>query len=409
VQPDHERRAKAVLARLALFLAVGALYFAVGMAFLETRVFLDGSDLFDADIRRVVHDIARRNGVHYRTKVHPLFVLFFNPIGVFLKTWMVRPRPVAILLNAAAAALGVVLFRELLARLGVERRRGDLWTAVFALSTSQVFFGVFPETFAFSAASLLLVFVVFAGEPPARLRAFLSSLVAFGVTTVNLAACLFLSLLRQPAGTPPRKAVSRTTAFAVAVVATAVALSLVQKAYAPSTEVFFLPSSFAEETSYTFRPQSVGAVVARAGDLVRSVLFTSLAAPALAVQRPADLPPLTRFGGWNAVSAIHALVWLGLLVACAAAWRRLEWRRRPLVRALALWVAFNLALYSFYGTTFFLYSSQWTFAVLALTASALEALPDRQRRATAIALAALVSLQAWANGALLLELHRLYR
>jgi hypothetical protein len=410
VEPDHGRRAKAILARVALFVAVAAVYFGIGMAFIETQVFSNDADLFDADMRRVVHDIARRDGVHYRTKVHPLFVLFFNPIGVFLKTWMVRPRAVAVLLNAAAAALGVVLFRELLIRLGMKPGRAGLWTAVFALSASQVFFGVFPETFAFSAAGLLLLFVTFSAKTPSRLGVFLSSLVAFGITTVNLVASLLLSILRQPPGTPPRRAVGRAITLGAAVVAAAVALSLVQKAYAPSTEVFFLPSSLAEEATYTSRPQSVGAAAVRAGDLVRSALFTSLAASALAIRRPADLPPVTRFGGWSVASAIHALVWLALLLGGARAWRLRQWRGQPLVRALVLWVAFNLALYSFYGTTFFLYSGQWTFAVLALAASALEdGLSDRHRRASAIALLALVSLQLWTNGALLLELHRLYR
>jgi hypothetical protein len=292
----------------------------------------------------------------------------------------------------------------------VERWRAGLWTAVFALSASQVFFGVFPETFAFSAAGLLLVFIAFSAKTPSRLSVFLSSLVAFGVTTVNLVASLLLALLRQPSGTHPRKAVARAVTLGAAVVAAAVALSLVQKAYSPGTEVFFLPSSLAEETTYTFRPQSLEAAAVRAGDLARSVLFTSLAAPALAVQRRADLAPLTRFGGRSAASAIHALVWLALLAGGARAWRLREWRSLPLVRALALWVAFNLALYSFYGTTFFLYSSQWTFAVLALAASALEdGLSDRRRRVSAIALLALVSLQLWANGSLLLELHRAYR
>ena len=395
---------------LALFLGMATLYFAIGTTFLETDVFKDDADLFDADIRRVVHDLARRDGWHYRTKVHPLFVLFFNPLGVFLKTWMVRPRPVALLLNSAAAALGVVLFRELLARLGVERKRGALWTAVFALSASQLFFGVFPETFAFSGASLLLVFVVFAAERPSRLGTFLAALVAFGITTVNLVAALLLALLRQPAGTPPRKAVGRTAAFGAVVVATAVALSLVQKGYSRNAEVFFLPSSIAEEASYTFQPQSAGAAAARGGELVRSVLFTSLEAPSLAVHRPDGVPPVARFSGWTLTSVLHAFVWMSLLLAGATAWRRPEWRSRPLVRALALWLVFNLALYSFYGTTFFLYSTQWTFAVLALAASALEAGPsDRHPRASSVGLVALASLQVWANAAFLLELHRVYR
>jgi hypothetical protein len=403
-----------VLARLALFLGVGASYLAIGMAFLDTDVFLDATDLFDVDIRRVVHDIARRDAFHYRTKVHPLFVLLFNPLGLALKAWLVRPRLVAILLTASAGALGVVLFRELVSRLGVARGRAALWTAVFALSASQVFFGVFPETFAFSAASLLLVFVVFAGERPGRAATFLASLVSFGVTTVNLGAAFLLALFRKPLHTPPRRAFSRAVAFTLAVLAAAVALSLAQKAYSPMTEVFFLPSSFAEEASYTFRPRDAGSALARAADLGRSVLFTSLAAPPLAVQRPSGVPPVVRFDGWDARAVAHGVVWTGLLLAGAAAWRRREWRSRPLVGALALWLALNVALYSFYGQTFFLYSSQWTFAVLALAASALEeALEERpQSRWHSLASGALLvtgALQLWASTAMLLEIHRLYR
>jgi hypothetical protein len=410
VGTDRDRRLRRVLARLALFLAVGASYFAIGVAFLDTDVFLDATDLFDVDIRRVVHDIARRDAFHYRTKVHPLFVLLFNPLGLALKHWLVRPRLAATLLTASAGALSVVLFLELVTRLGVARGRAALWTAVFALSASQVFFGVFPETFAFSAASLLLVFVVFAGERPSRAATFLASLVSFGVTTVNLGAAFFLALFRQPPHTAPRKALGRATGFALAVLAAAVALSLAQKAYSSMTEVFFLPSSFAEETSYTFLPRDVGSALARAGDLGRSVLFTSLAAPCLAVQRPSGAPPVVRFDGWDLRSVAHGIVWTGLLLAGAGAWQRREWRRRPLIRALALWLACNVVLYSFYGQTFFLYSSQWTFAVLALAASALEdVLVDRWRSLASLALLATASLQLWADGRLLLEIHRLYR
>ena len=398
------------LTQLILFVCVGALYFGIGWSFLETDVFLDDADLFDADIRRVVHDLARRDGWHYRTKVHPLFVLFFNPLGLALKTWIVRPRPVALLLNAAAGALGVVLFRELVARLGVERLRGALWTAAFAVSASQVFFGVFPETFAFSGASLLLLFVVFAMSRASRARELWAALVAFGITSTNLVAVLLLAFLRLPAGTPARKALARAALVGITVVSAAAALGLLQKRYSARTELFFLPSSFAEEAGYTFRPQSVAAAAERAGELVRSVLFSSLAAPSLVVERPGGLPPVARFGGWTAASGAHALVWAGLSLAGATALRRRAWCAQPLVRALALWVGFNLALHSLYGATFFLYSAHWTFAVLALAASALEAgSTDRHRNAASAAVLALVGLQVWTNGSLLFELHRLYR
>jgi hypothetical protein len=75
------------------------------------------------------------------------------------------------------------------------------------------------------------------------------------------------------------------------------------------------------------------------------------------------------------------------------------------VRALGLWTLALLALHLVFGTSLFLYSGQWTFAVLGLVAFSLD-LPagGRVREALLAALVALALLQAATSSALLLEI-----
>jgi hypothetical protein len=401
-------RSREPVVRLLLFLAFAALFLGVGQEFVETRVYETEADLFSADVRRVVHDIARGAGRHYRTKVHPLFVLFLNPLGSLLKEVIGRPRLAALLLNAAAAAAGVVLFRELLIRLRVGRGRSTLWSVLFGLSASQVFFGAFPETFAFSGASLLLLFVVFAAPRTAWARSLAAALVSFGVTTTNLAAGAFLAWSRRPEGMSRPRAVVRVAVFASVVVALAAGLSVVQKRVAPGAELFFLPTSLGEEASYVVWPRDVASAVRRAGDLAESFLFSSLLAPRLLVERPEGLPRV-RFGSWRSVGWPHAALWVALLGVAACGLSRTR-PAGPVLRALLLWIAFCALLHSVYGEPFFLYSCHWTFAVLAVAAVGVEAgCPARARPVVPVLLAAMAGLQAWANGSFLVELFALYR
>ena len=78
----------------------------------------------------------------------------------------------------------------------------------------------------------------------------------------------------------------------------------------------------------------------------------------------------------------------------------------PLTIALGLWLASQAVLHMVFGTSLFLYSCQWTFAVIALAAVGTDRLGPR--RSLDAALLALVALQAVTNTSFLLEILRLF-
>jgi hypothetical protein len=94
-----------------------------------------------------------------------------------------------------------------------------------------------------------------------------------------------------------------------------------------------------------------------------------------------------------------ALAALGL-VSSRGAWT-------PPVRAVGLWLAMNAALHSVFGVSLFLYSCQWTFAVVVLaaigTAAWAQELPLRWRLVQA-GVGLVVILQACANAQLFADL-----
>jgi hypothetical protein len=367
--------------------------------------------LFDADVPSRIIDITRFAGPHHRTQYHPLFVLLLNPAGVLLRTLLrafeveQAGRLAAILLCAAAGALGVVAFFRLLRGNGLEVLTAAAWSAVFGLSASQAFFSVFPESWVFSTLALLLLFGG-EGRPLARVA---SGVLAFGMAVTNVVA---VALAPPPGGDAERRSSLRARAvFVLGVVAVAAGLSVVQTVVYTDAAPFWGVSGLGRDDRLSFVwPRHPRDVVARVSELVPYFLEWNLAAPRTVTQRDesrtaVDFPR----GAWpRPAGGFHAALW-GALVAAAIvrAARTGSWRR-PLVAALALWTLALAALHLVFGTSLFLYSGQWTFAVLALAALGIGTPDDKGRHALRAALVALAALQVATNGALFLEIARAF-
>lgn len=406
-----------VVSALLFFALFFGFYVTVGEALAPSRLYGRADLVLGTDVPRVIADLTRFEANHYRTKVHPLFVILLNPLGLLLKQLIGTPRLAAIALSSAFAALGGALFHELLRRFGVGAPRAALWTLLFGLSASQLFFGAVPETYAFSGASLLVLFVLFAAGHATGWRLVAAGVFSFGMTVTNLVVAVWLRARALGGSGGPWALIPRLLRYTLAVVGITTALAALQAWHYPRAKLFFGPAALQEETQYAFLPGSLRDLGRRAADLGANAALFNLAAPTLRVDKRGQRHPKTSFahpsaGALRPAGAVHAVLWLALL-AMAGVWaarQRLD--REPQARALLGCLVFELALHFLYGETLFLYSCHWTFATLGLAALAVEhwqgARPGRALP-TAAALATLITLQAANNWAFLSELRSIYR
>ncbi len=395
-------------------------HLAAGLTFYfeAPRVFRKLDQIFDMDVPSRSIDLTRQEGAHHRTRFHPLYVLLLNPLGQSLREMLrlydvdFSGRIAAIVLNAMAGGSTVALFFVLLARCGIDRRHALLWTLVFACSASQLIFGSLPESWEFTALGLVFLFASGARAEPPRDGLLTAGVIAFGMLVINIgAAVLVRARWRDPRGTGAT--IRAVALYGLLVLATTAALGLFQLWVFPTTDhyVSFEPLARDDRLSFVW-PTGLGDVLMRARELLANFTLFNIAAPrlvasampsgALVVDMPQPSLSVLRPEG-----ALHAAVWLGLLVTGAVFARRARLHREGLVIALVLWLAICAAVHSVFGVCIFLYSTEWTFAVVTLAALGVgrwtAARPAASRTVT-VALVSLLVLQLANNARFLREL-----
>jgi hypothetical protein len=405
-------------------LALGVLfiiiYMGCGLAFhvQAPRLFRHMDQVFDADIPARIIDLTRHQGPHDRTPFHPLFVLLLTPLGMAVRGVLQGAgvddagRLAAILLSATAGGLTVAGFAALLRRGGLGPWFVLLWSLVFGLSTSQVVFASLPESWAFSALSLVVLFGLGARPQPPRDRLLAAGTVAFGMAATNLGAALVVRA-RWLGGQRWWKALQTLTVYALLVMAVTAALATVQRWLFPATTSFVEVRSLARDDRKSFVwPEGPVDLAFRTSELGANVLVYDVAAPRLqqlysgAFGTAVDFP-VPSLQALRPAGLAHLALWSAVLLACVIGALRGRLDRDGLPRALAAWVLGNVAFHIVFGTSLFLYSCQWTFAVVALAALAMERSCARHpplRPVMTGALVGLISLQLACNLGLVRDL-----
>jgi hypothetical protein len=406
-------------------LVFGLAYAGLALVFFHQtpRLFQHLDQLFDADLGLWTIDLARPQGPHTPTSVHPLFLLFFKPLGTglrhLLRAFGIRfaARLAAGLLCAVAGGAAVGTFRILLHRLGVPDARGRPWTLVFAMSATQIVFSSLPESFAFSALSLIIVFAVAAGPRSTEAGRVVAGVFSFGITVTNLAAVALARFSDLDWRGGIRRAFAVTGRHLVVVLLVAAALGVAQWVLYPRARPFFVPEVPGAAYQRSFIRSASPATLARRSATVAShLLFTGLAAPRVVARKTGSGRVVVDFAPAPLLSprpssAAHAILWAALLVLAARGVARWEVATRRVVTALIAWLGVQAALHLVFGTSLFLYSGHWVFALVAVAAAGLEAEASRSAgrgRLLVALLLGLAVLQATANASLVLDVLRIF-
>ncbi|BAT53146.1 hypothetical protein NOS3756_21050 [Nostoc sp. NIES-3756] len=305
---------------------------------------------FGADCPRVFDDMVHPGANHYRTKVHPLFVILTLPLVFILQRGLDISEITSVtLVIATVASLWLGTFFIILRLIGCRRFDAILFSILAMTSAASVFWFVVPETYAFGSFSILIGLCLVAltlHYSISDVWYVLVSAATFSITVTNWMVGILATLISHRW----QRALQITVnAFCLVVVVWAV-----QKIIFPSVE-FFLGDR--EEKQYVNMPGSGGPLTS-----IKSFIFHSMVMPSFNIL-PNSLHP-----NWPLMSVQHsspgsASIWGHIAVGLWAAllglgiWALFTIKKHQKFRiVLGLTLLGQLGLHTVYGDETFLFS-----------------------------------------------------
>ena len=335
----------------------------------------------------------------YHRSVHPFALLLFKPpvdlLGFLLKGNKLWGAYLFTALGGAACVYLVWMFIKTASGNSVY---ASLMAALLGLSASHLVFGSLIESYIFLAASLLLFFVLLIKDRPLP-ALIVAGLVTVGITYTNFAQNVIALFTLKPN-------IKQTIRFVVTVIVFLVLLTLLNNLLFPDAHpFFFVPSTLQAEQQNLFPLNS-----RRVQALTRAFFFHNIAAPSLIfydkdipfIQFRFFKPEIDELSQYDLpIQDVTSFAWLASILF-GGVLLLANFRKTPHLRlsiALIGCMTLNLALHLRYGKELFLYTPNWTYALVLLMGLAWQRLADR--RWFQAVLLAFLFLLAWNNSILM--------
>ena len=133
---------------------------------------------------------------HYRTLVHPLFVLLIQTPTQILNFIISDSILCALFIQSFFSAISVCLLNYILSKLKIEKKIRIIFTIIFAVSFTQVLFNMTIETYMFATTFLLLMFAFVLNKIDSELHNFdLIILVILGILSLGITITNYLQFI----------------------------------------------------------------------------------------------------------------------------------------------------------------------------------------------------------------------
>jgi hypothetical protein len=354
------------LAGILLALAFFSLYLLTASMLNHPRFDVDDV-FFDADVFNWRLRFTTDNwGDYYWRSVHPFVLLLLKPpidlAAMFLKGDKLFGAYIIVALGGAAS---VFLAWRLVLKITEEPPYALLIASLLGLSASHLIFGSLIETYIFLAASLLLFYVFLAEDRPFPFLV-MASLGTIGITHSNFAQNVIAFFTVKPN-------IKLIIRYIATVLVFLVLLTLLNNLLYPESQpFFFIPSTLQAEGQNLFPLNTL-----RIQALTRAFLFHNVVAPT-PILYTGDIP-FVQFRFFkpeiNSLSKYEtplqnftARLWMGLLVLAVLTYfiNFKKNNHKPISLALLACILMNVGLHLRYGKELFLYSPNWTYALILL-------------------------------------------
>jgi len=323
---------------------------------------------FDADAylwrRRFATELVRD---YYFRPVHPFVLIIVRPI-IFVLSFFFNGNTqyAAFALNALAGALCVFLVWYFIKHFVNNQLYNLLITVLFGASTAQLVFSSLIETYILLAAVALL-FIVFLLKDGSLFVLVITGLVAFGITVSNFGQTVIAHFF-------VKRSIKQIIIYGVIVTAFIVPLTLLHNFVYPDSQPYFWDlSTFDGEGHNQFPP-----TLQRANFLGRVMILNSIVAPEPLILQE-EIPflkvwmfrasikrdPMQLANYETPLQNITGYAWLGFLIIGGILFIKNVFKqdnRYPITFIIIL--LFNFILHMRYGKDVFLYSVNWTYALI---------------------------------------------
>lgn len=366
-----------------------SVYLILGSIF--NRPVFDVDDIFfDSDglLWRLRFTTANWQDYYWRS-VHPFVLLIIRPLITFISFFLKGDKlSAAFILIAMTGASCVFLTWYFVKRLNSNAVHALLIASILGGSAAHLVFGSLIETYIFLAAVQILFFVLLiptSKAPCAGDGAEYKSLFAYvlvGLATIGITLTNFIQ--SAIAFIVVKRDIRQWFKYCLLVVLLAFPFALINNFIYPNSNPYFFDlSSLNAEADNTFRPS-----VDRALALARVTGFHSVVAPDPLILQE-EIPflkvwifkadPLRVSEYETPLGLVTAFFWSILLILGGCLFlKNLRKENHLFSIALILIILFNFALHLRYGKDVFLYSTNWTYALVLFLALAWKELSNKR-------------------------------
>jgi hypothetical protein len=314
---------------------------------------------------------------YYWRSVHPFVLIIIRPL-ISLLALLLKGDTLhaAFVLVALTGALCVFLAWYFVKYITGNPLYALLIACLLGASASHLVFSSLIETYIFLAALMLAFLVLLLKDKPLFALA-MAGMLSFGITITNFFQTAIAFILMK-------KDFKQWFKYGLIVGVFVIPLTLLSNIIYPESQpYFFVPSSLTTEVDNVFVP-----TIARGVAILRVMFLHSIVAPdplILEEEIPflkvwifkANPMQLSEYNTW--FDTVLAFAWLGLLLAGGflflKGWRKQD-NRFP--HAFILILLFNFLLHLRYGKDIFLYSTNWTYAIVLFLAFAWKELAGKR-------------------------------
>jgi hypothetical protein len=374
-----------LLDKIATGLLVGSFFFVIYLilaSIFNRAVFSTDDIFFDSDSFLWRMRLATGNyRDYYWRSVHPLSLLIIRPLVTLIAFFLKGDRLAATFVLIAFTGALCVFLAWYFTKLTIGNSLYALLIAsMFGASTAQLVFSSLIETYIFLAASALIFLILLTKDSPLYIL-IITGLITFGITISNFGQTIITHLFIK-------RDIKQWIKYGLIVAALVIPLTLLNNFIYPNSQPYFFDiSTYNGEGHNTFPPN-----LQRANYLVRVMFLHSVVAPDPLILKE-ELPFLkvwmfrasikrtpmriAVYDTWFGTSVAYCWLFL-ILLGGVFFLKNLRKQDNRFFFAFILLLLFYFFIHMQYGKDVFLYSANWTYAIILFLALAWQELANKK-------------------------------